>query len=82
MKITKITAYVLKVPLGEKRFYSSQCAFPERNSLLVKIETDEGIYCLLYTSYLKPDSYYRTFQWEKNVHMILTPEVSGVEFPE
>lgn len=32
--------------------------------------------------YLKPDSYYRTFQWEKNVHMILTPEVSGVEFPE
>lgn len=32
--------------------------------------------------YLKPDSYYRTFQWEKNVHMILTPEVSYVEFPE
>lgn len=44
MKITKVTAYILKVPLGEKRFYSSQCAFPERNSLLVKIETDEGIY--------------------------------------
>lgn len=44
MKITKITTYILKVPLGEKRFYSSQCAFPERNSLLVKIETDEGIY--------------------------------------
>lgn len=32
--------------------------------------------------YLKPDSHYRSFPWEKNVHMILTPEVSCVEFPE
>jgi len=43
MKITNITAYILRTPLGKERFYSSQCAFPERNSLLVKIETDEGI---------------------------------------
>ncbi len=43
MKITGVSTYILRVPLGEKRFYSSQCAFPERNSLLVKIETDEGI---------------------------------------
>ncbi len=44
MKITKVTAYILKVPLGSKRFFSSQCAFPERNSLLVRIDTDEGVY--------------------------------------
>lgn len=44
MKITKISTYILKVPLGSKRFFSSQLAFPERNSMLVKIETDEGIY--------------------------------------
>lgn len=44
MKIRKINTYVLKVPLGKKRFYSSQCPFPERNSFLVRIETDEGIY--------------------------------------
>jgi D-galactarolactone cycloisomerase len=44
MKITSISTYILRVPLGAQRFYSSQCAFPERNSLLVKIETDEGIY--------------------------------------
>jgi D-galactarolactone cycloisomerase len=43
MKITKITTYILRVPLGKERFYSSQCAFPERNSLLVKIETDNGL---------------------------------------
>ena len=44
MRIKEIQTYILKVPLGEKRFFSSQCAFPERNSLLVKIVTDEGIY--------------------------------------
>lgn len=43
MRITKIQTYILKVPLGKERFFSSQCAFPERNSLLVKIETDSGI---------------------------------------
>lgn len=44
MKIRAITPYILKVPLGDKQFYSSQCSFPERNSLLVKVETDEGVY--------------------------------------
>ena len=43
MKITNITTYLLKVPLGKDRFYSSQCEFPERNSLLVKVDTDAGI---------------------------------------
>lgn len=31
------------MPLGDKTFYSSQAAFPERNSLLVRIETDNGL---------------------------------------
>lgn len=44
MKITDIRTYILRVPLGKKRFFSSQCAFPERNSLLVRVETDEGVY--------------------------------------
>ncbi len=43
MKITKIETFVLKVALGKERFYSSQCAFPERNSLLVRVHTDDGI---------------------------------------
>jgi D-galactarolactone cycloisomerase len=42
MKITDIETFILKVPLGDKRFYSSQCAFPERNSLLIQIHTDNG----------------------------------------
>ncbi|WP_205962758.1 mandelate racemase/muconate lactonizing enzyme family protein [Pararobbsia silviterrae] len=33
----------MRVPLGDKLFYSSQAAFPERNSYLVRIETDTGL---------------------------------------
>lgn len=43
MKIASIETFVLRVPLNDKRFYSSQAAFPERNSLLVRITTDTGI---------------------------------------
>jgi D-galactarolactone cycloisomerase len=43
MKIAKIETFILRVPLGSQTFYSSQAVFPERNSLLVKITTDEGL---------------------------------------
>ena len=32
--------------------------------------------------YLKKQSYYRAFRWASNVHMILTEDISCVEFPE
>ena len=44
MKITKVSTRIARVELGPQRFLSSQCAFPERNSLLVRVDTDEGIY--------------------------------------
>ncbi len=43
MKIDKIQTFIARVPLGQQQFYSSQCAFPERKSLLVSVETDSGI---------------------------------------
>ena len=43
MRITKIRAVIARVPLAGGQFYSSQCAFPERKSLLVCVETDAGI---------------------------------------
>jgi D-galactarolactone cycloisomerase len=43
MKITSIKSYILRVPLGDKLFYSSQARFPERNSYLVRIETSAGL---------------------------------------
>ena len=43
MKVRSIQTHVLRVPLGAERFYSSQCAFPERKSLLVRVETDDGL---------------------------------------
>lgn len=42
MKITGITTYRLESGLGEASFYSSQCLFERRVSLLVEIATDEG----------------------------------------
>jgi D-galactarolactone cycloisomerase len=42
-RIREISTYVLKVPLGSERFYSSQCAFPERSSFLVRVTTDDGL---------------------------------------
>ncbi len=43
MKITDVRTHILRVPLGNERFFSSQCAFPERKSLLVQLETDQGL---------------------------------------
>ena len=43
MLIKKIDTFILKTPLNAKTFYSSQAAFPERNSLLVRITTDDGL---------------------------------------
>jgi D-galactarolactone cycloisomerase len=43
MKITKIETFILKTALGKESFYSSQSIFPERKSLIVRIETNEGL---------------------------------------
>ncbi|GAA2181575.1 D-galactarolactone cycloisomerase [Brooklawnia cerclae] len=43
MKIDRIETYILKVPLGSERFFSSQAEFPERNSFLVKLTSTDGL---------------------------------------
>lgn len=43
MKIAHVSTHILRVPLGEQTFYSSQAAFPARNSMLVRIETSDGV---------------------------------------
>jgi D-galactarolactone cycloisomerase len=43
MIISRITTHILRAPIPERTFYSSQAAFPERNSLLVKVEADNGL---------------------------------------
>ena len=43
MTIRSVETFILRVPLGGKSFYSSQARFPERNSLLVRITTDDGV---------------------------------------
>jgi D-galactarolactone cycloisomerase len=43
VKIAEISTHILRTPLAAQRFHSSQAAFPERNSLLVRIATDDGL---------------------------------------
>ena len=43
MRVERVETFVLKTPLGAERFYSSQAEFPERNSLLVRITTSDGV---------------------------------------
>jgi D-galactarolactone cycloisomerase len=43
MKVKSLTSHILRAPLGRQNFYSSQAAFPQRNSYLVRIETNEGL---------------------------------------
>ena len=42
MKITGVTAMILRSPMGAA-FLSSQGRFAERNSLIVRVDTDEGV---------------------------------------
>lgn len=43
MKVKSVETFILRVPLEGRTFYSSQAKFPERNSLLVKITTEDGV---------------------------------------
>jgi D-galactarolactone cycloisomerase len=43
MRVKSVTSHILRAPLGAQRFYSSQAAFAERNSYLVRVETDTGL---------------------------------------
>jgi D-galactarolactone cycloisomerase len=43
MKISQIETFRLKVPLGDRRFWSSQCPFGARKGLLVRLETEGGL---------------------------------------
>lgn len=43
MRIAKIGTYILRHRLEEQKFLSSQCVFGDRNSMLVRIETDDGV---------------------------------------
>ncbi len=43
MKIARIQTYIARANLGSKTFYSSQAPFPQRNSMLVRIETTDGV---------------------------------------
>lgn len=54
----------------------------EVNGLFARLRDTQVVLCAGNHDYLKKDSYYRTFVWEKHVHMILGNELEAVELPE
>lgn len=54
----------------------------EVNYLFGLLENTQVVLIAGNHDYVKKDSYYRSFQWAENVHMILTEEVSSVEIPD
>lgn len=54
----------------------------EVNGLFARLVKTQVVFCAGNHDYLKKDSYYRTFPWEKHVHMMLNRELETVELPE
>ncbi len=54
----------------------------EVNGLFARLVKTQVVFCAGNHDYLKKDSYYRTFSWEKHVHMMLNRELETVELPE
>ena len=54
----------------------------ELNFLFSKLTKTQVVFIVGNHDYLKQDSYYHTFQWNKNVHSLLNGHMGGVEFKE
>ena len=74
MKITRIETFLLKAPLGEQRFWSSQESFPERKSLLVRVDTDAGL-----TGWGEAGQYGPAEPVASHIHDVFAPMLLGEE---
>ena len=54
----------------------------EVNDLFAGLIKTQVVLCAGNHDYLKKNSYYLTFAWEKHVHMMLNRELETVELPE
>jgi len=73
MKIERIETFLLKASLtGNDRFYSSQAPFGDRNSLVVKISTDDGVVGWGESGVSMPLQHVQTY-----IHDILAPRLLG-----
>ncbi len=72
MKISRIETFVLEVPLKEQTFWSSQCSFGKRKSLLVRVTTDEGL-----TGWGEGGQYGPAEPVASAVHVVFAPMLLG-----
>lgn len=54
----------------------------EVNFLFSKLSKTRVVFIVGNHDYLKPDSYYHTFQWNENVYPLLNGHMGGIEFPD
>lgn len=54
----------------------------ELNFLFSKLTKTRVVFIVGNHDYLKPDSYYHTFQWNENVYPILSGHMGGIEFAD
>lgn len=54
----------------------------EVNFLFSKLSKTKVVFIVGNHDYLKPDSYYHTFQWNENVYPLLNGHMGGAEFPD
>ncbi len=54
----------------------------EVNYLFSKLTKTKVVFIVGNHDYLKPDSYYHSFAWSKNVHALLNGHMGCIEFPE
>lgn len=73
MNIERVETFLLRAALtGDDRFYSSQAPFGDRNSLLVKITTDEGLTGWGESGVSMPLEHVQTY-----IHDVLAPRLIG-----
>ena len=54
----------------------------EVNHLFSRLSVTQVVLIIGNHDHLKKDSYYRTFEWAENVHVLLDKAIDSVEFPE
>ncbi len=74
MRISSVEPIILRAPLGAARFLSSQSSFPERNSLLLRIETDCGL-----VGWGEGGQYGPPEPVAACIHAVLAPQILGCD---
>ena len=80
----RLSKTMKKTPVTEQRGMCVGGKEPPARSIkkFSKLSKTKVVFIVGNHDYLKPDSYYHTFQWNKNVYPLLNGHMGGIEFPD